>query len=180
VQVTKQAIREDTFGNILVAAGVQPAEPITVNPEVEGALAETRMIVQPQESARTEDTILFFMRADAKLLDAALQTIWSDKRHFPNVRLDLAIDNPQSKLIEKIARSTKNRFTTNDSFAAPIATEDATVELPGGASPFPGSSSNIKYVSSKSRDRGWSGGGATLAPSSDEKSSVLVVLHVVE
>jgi negative regulator of sigma E activity len=179
LQVTKNSVQDDIFGSILAAAGIDRVQPITVTPEVRGALAETRMIIQPGETQKTEDTLLYFLRSDPQVLDDALLAIWKDKLHFPNVRLDLAIDNPKSQLIEKIARSTGRRFAMDESFAAPIAVSNSDVEVLGGASPFPGSSANTKYVSRQSRDRGWTGS-APLAPGAQEKASMLVLLHIVD
>lgn len=179
IQSTKQAIEENVLGEVLERAGIGVAQPIVADTGVEQALNETRMIVQP-EAPRGGKTIFYFLRAAPTDLDRALQTIWADRLNFPNVGFDLAIDNPQSRLIEQIAKATGRRFAVTESFAAPLASRD---EAGSVQEAFPGEAKAPRYVSRTSRERGW--GGSELAPAAGlnfgpQLASVLLVVRVLE
>lgn len=179
IQATKQAIEENVLSEVLERAGIDVAQPIVADTGVEQALNETRMIVQPDAPGGGE-TIFYFLRAAPTDLDRALQRIWADRLHFPNVGFDLAIDNPQSRLIEQIAKATGRRFAVTESFAAPLVSRDESGSV---REEFPGEAKTPRYVSRTSRERGW--GGSELTPQSGlnfgpRLASVLLVVRVLE
>lgn len=136
---------------LLNDSGIPRDAPILVGPEVEETINEARMTVANREN--TSDAMIYLIRADVAQLGHLLEGIYADSDHFPEVAFDLAVDDPQGRLLEKIARSTGQRFAVEKQFAAPIAIDAD--DLNGSS--FPGWERPARLVSAEARTRGPAG-----------------------
>lgn len=170
IEMTKEALVRDELARILRDRGLLQSEPIVANEDLEKAIADTRMVVQPDDEG-VSDAVIYFMRADIKQIGAALDEIYFNRTDFPTVKFDAAFDNPTARLMEKVARSTGMRFAIDQPFVAPISVsaEDS------GGSPFPSIKPTGIYVSSSNRSKGFSGSMAGL--DSGDLSSVMLIVR---
>ncbi len=130
VAPTKQAQDDGMLQSILAAEGIRSAAPIVADEQLQSELLSSEMIVTDETVSRSA---LFYVRAKATAVDAALQKVWSDGVNFPSAYFNLSIDGPESRLMERVARSTGKRFTADQAFAAPVGRLDngkPRIELP--------------------------------------------------
>ena len=120
IVLAKDAVRRDALGQIFSKAEIFQDKPIVLNPELASKINEVQMVVSNEEDS---DARLFFVRADVAQLTYLLDAIYINPKDFPDVRWNVAIDNPQARMLEAIARSTDQRFAIQDTFSAPISSE---------------------------------------------------------
>lgn len=134
VTLTQQAMDNGTLQKVFAKAGIPTARPIIATQRLEKLVSEARMTVGIDEEEATDadadadesESWLFYVRAPMADLGRALDEIYKDERHFPEVTLDLGYQTARSELLRTIAKSTTNRFLINESFAASVV---ATNEL---------------------------------------------------
>lgn len=115
---------------ILKNAGIRSAAPIVADDQLQETLLGSEMIVTDESVGRAS---VYYVRAKATEIDAALQKVWGDSENFPSAYFNLSIDGPESELMKQIAQSTGKRFTVDQAFAAPVSRLDngkPIVELP--------------------------------------------------
>ncbi|GAB5401892.1 MAG: hypothetical protein Aurels2KO_01230 [Aureliella sp.] len=130
VAPTQQAQQDGMLQSILAAEGIRSATPIVADDQLQSLLLDSEMIVTDETVARSA---LYYVRAKATAVDAALQKVWGDGVNFPSAYFNLSIDSPESKLMEQIAHSTGKRFTVDQAFVAPVGRLDngkPRIELP--------------------------------------------------
>lgn len=116
--------------SILEDAGIRSAAPIVADEQLQETLLGSEMIVTDEIVGRAS---VYYVRAKATDIDAALQKVWKDAENFPSAYFNLSIDGPESELMQRIAQSTGKRFTVDQAFAAPVGRLDngqPIVELP--------------------------------------------------
>ncbi len=177
VEMSAEAVRNDFFRELLQGAGIRVERPIAANEEMKRALAETRMIVQPQAGAETEtetsDAWIYFVRADIGQIGPVLDKIYVDRQNFPRVAFDLAIDNPDTRLMQTIARATGQRFAADRPFAAPVSLSPDDLQ----PSPLRNVRKPQRFVSATRRQRGFSGDGMAAALPGGDMSNVLFIVR---
>ena len=166
IEVSATAKGAERFDDVLRKHGLLRDEPVQAGDEIANAVSETRMMVRPEEDARASEASIYFVRSDFRVLGAALDELYFDKEAFPNVSFSIAVDNPMVRLMEKIARSTGQRFLANQSFAVPVREREG--------SPFGAFRTPPTYISAQKRSQGFSGDGmAKMFEQSGELNSVL-------
>lgn len=172
VSPTRAALEGETIEAILLDAGIRPVAPIIAGPDVENAIRDTEMIVvdDPLDSR----SALYFVRADAQAIDQALKQVWADQESFPEAFYNFAMDNPQSRLMEKLAHSTGTRFTTNENFAAPVAIQQEGRPV----AQLPLFKSQQLLVAKQSREQAPPAGGLVPGLGSDEMSTILILVKL--
>ncbi len=118
VSPTKDAYESGLMEAYMADAGVPTVVPIVADAEVENALQDSEMIVT---DAAAGSSALYFVRADAAVIDALFQRVWADVGNFTKAHYNVAIEDPQSRLFEKLAQGTGSRFAVSESFAAPVS-----------------------------------------------------------
>ncbi len=175
VEITQAAAGQQVLQRILAQAGIVENPPIRGNEEVEAAIAESRMTVNENSTAEGTATI-YLLRAAIEDLGAALDQIYADQVSFPRVSLDLAFDTPNTRLMQKVARSTGTRFTVNESFAAPLS-----VEVDNGSSTaIRGIRPPANYVSKEQRETGFGSLPPRGQAASTSLETMLLFVRVVE
>ncbi len=178
IEITRDALENNVLGEVFAATNIAIESPILADPELKQALAETQMVVEPQEEQAVSDSMIYFVRADSKSIDTALSAIYEDQVNFLDVRYNVVFDNPVTQLMNKIAGSTGSRFATSDRFASAVSTGEASFDELQGASPFPGVSRQGNFVSSNQRKRGWSS--SSVGGLGESMSTVLLLVRVPE
>ncbi|WP_231691132.1 anti-sigma factor family protein [Aureliella helgolandensis] len=174
IQITSDALAAGQFENTLAQAGIATSAPILMTPEVESAVENSKMIVaSPTDSAA--DGLVYFVRAETKQIDLALQQVWQTPDYFPQVVYNIAMNNPQTRLLNRIAESTGKRFALNASFAASIA--DAEEPIVSNKQVLRGVRPPTKYVGAYERQQGWAAGGVLPSSDTEDMSTVLLILH---
>ena len=165
LEMSVEAKNRDALKELLRKHGLLRAKPIEANEEIKQAVAETRMIVQPQGFDST-DASIYFIRSGVDVLGAALDEIYLNREDFPKVAFDIAMDNSQARLLEAIAKASGERFAVNEAFAVPVTSGVA-------SSPFQVAGST-RYVSSEQRSQGF-GDSATLIGGNDLSTVMILV-----
>ena len=125
VEMSIGAFRSNKLRQVLQSYNILEERPI-VDPAFERTLRETEMIMTDGGAGKPPLTAVYLIRADIAMIGKALEDIYFDMDGFPNLAFNIAMDNPSTRLIERIFRSTGNRFTVDDQFSAPVtADEDA-------------------------------------------------------
>lgn len=170
VRPTSVADNGRLIEQVLRQFNITPVAPIVADDTVEKALSEVSMIAT--DEGTQAGSSVYFVWGEAVSIDAALRAVWADTTNFPEANYNFAMDNPQIRLMGKIARSTGERFASNKAFAAPLAIEsdsgEANIDVGAIASPV--------YVSIENRQEeqavsmGMLGGGGGMSP-------LLIVVH---
>ena len=158
----------------MAQAGIATSAPILMTPEVESAVENSKMIVASPTDT-TADGLVYFVRAETKQIDLALQQVWQTPEYFPQVVYNIAMNNPQTRLLNRIAESTGKRFAMNASFAASIA--DAEEPIVSNKQVLRGVRPPAKYVGAYERQQGWAAGGVLPSADTEDMSTVLLILH---
>lgn len=166
LQMSSAAQQRDALNQLLRKYGLLSEKPIEANEEIKQAVAETRMIVQPEELSSAEASI-YFLRSELEVLGAALDEIYVNREDYPKVAFDIAVDNSQARLLEAIAKASGTRFAMNEAFAVPVIT--------GGASSGFNVPGSVRFVSSGQRRQGF--GASAMLPSGDELSTVMILVR---
>ncbi len=171
VRPTEAALQNSVLEQILIDHGIGAVEPIVATGEVKEALQDSEYIVTDDVSRRSG---LYFVRAPANAIDGAFQQIFADAENFPDARYNFAIDNPQTRLMEKVARSTGKRFAASESFAAPVAlSEEGRI-----SEELPRFQAQERLVAKKERQPPVLA--AMAPPGSQEISTVLILVELPE
>lgn len=178
IQMTAEGQRQKVLDRILNVAGITQIAPVPASPEVIKSLDEARMIVPDQNQDPAQPMLLTVLHAENGHLDTALQAIWRDQRHFPKVGLNLAID-ARAALAREILRSAAGGFNLSESFAVPLMADSNASQVALG-SPLSGTALGERFVSSATRSAGWGGTSTLAAGAAQAKSTVLLVVHLVD
>ncbi len=177
VQITARALRENVLEDLLIKAGIPPAAPVVADESMLKAMDQAQMIVNPPSNP-SQRIYVTAIRAEMRQIDKALQDIWKDNIHFPNVSLNLAVD-ARANLVREVLNGTRGRFSLTDSFAVPLSAQSAQPDI-ANSSPFPGVPNGVNYVSSSKRSSGWATPETLAEASSGTISTILLVTHVIE
>ena len=178
IQMTAEGHRQQMLDRILNVAGITQIAPVPASPEVIRSLDEARMIVPSQNQNPAQPMLLTVVHAEIGDLDTALQAIWRDERHFPKVGLNLAID-ARAALAREILKNASEGFNLSESFAVPLMAGSNASQVALG-SPLSETALGERFVSSASRSAGWGGTNSLAAVSAQAKSTVLLVVHLVD
>ncbi|MCA9127792.1 MAG: zf-HC2 domain-containing protein [Planctomycetales bacterium] len=171
VRPTQAALDDGVLERTFQGAGIPFVSPIVANADVESAVRDVSMIVDSDPSRW--HAALYFVRAEATVMDQALRSVWVDTENFPDAKFNFAIDNPEVRLLGKIASITGERFLINETFAASIASD-------AGDKPVVARSGIAEPVFvSKSERTVWPGGAALAGPTGG-MSPLLLVVHLPE
>ncbi len=173
LEISHEAMKRREFERILRRHGILEKKPIVADPRVKQAVADTRATLPDDDEIEISEALIYMMRADYRLLGAALDEIYANPADFPRVAFDIAIDNPSARLMETIARSTGSRFSVHRTFAAPVSTEAS----PEMRTPFPGVRKPVRFVSSAKRQQGFSEQAQMFASSEESLTTVLIFVR---
>ncbi len=177
LQITITALRNNVLEDILSKAGIPRIQPVVADQAILKKLDQSQMIVKPRGIDK-QLTYITVIRAEMQEIESALQAIWKDTDQFPNFGLNLAVD-AKAGLVQDVLNGTGGRFSVNDSFAVPVNADTSALGS-AAASPFPGVPSNVNYVSSSIRSKGWPNYQFGSEASSGSIATILLVTHVVE
>lgn len=174
IHMSRQALRDGVLEAVFSRSNIETAAPIGIDENLGRAISSSRVIVEQNAPVETA-SVLYLIRAESMLVDQSLRQIWSDFEHFSEVSFNVAMDNPQTQLINQIARYTDTRFAVNESFAAPVAVSPL---IENDLPPTVSVARPQGYVSVEQREQGWAGMGI---PSGErEMSTVLLIVHLVD